>query len=425
MQLEHATDEQLRQWEQSLSTEYQEILQQNLKLDLTRGKPSAEQLSLSDTLDGILQGNYQSANGTDVRNYGGIDGIAEIKRLGAEVLAVNTSEVLAGGNSSLTLMFQAMLHAVQFGYGGEDSAWKNTSRAKILCPVPGYDRHFSVCERLGLEMITVPMTASGPDMDEVEAMVAHDKRIKGIWCVPKYSNPSGVVYSDDTVERIAKLGNIAADDFKVFWDNAYAVHDLCEKPRSLASIMDFCRQHGTEDSVLQFASTSKITHAGAGVAFMAASEANLASFKKVLGVATIGPDKVNQLRHARFLPDMNSLQAHMQKHAAFIKPRFACVLEHLENAFEGNALGHWESPQGGYFISFDSRPGLAQTIVKLAREAGVILTPAGATYPYGKDPEDRNIRIAPTVPSIEEVNEAMKVFVICVKLASIRQALAN
>jgi len=424
LQLEHANTEQLRQWEQELNVEYQSILQQDLKLDLTRGKPSAEQLSLSDALDGILDGNYKTADNTDVRNYGGLDGISEIKQLGADLLGLASEEILAGGNSSLSLMFQAMLHAVHFGFSGPDSAWKNTKGARFLCPVPGYDRHFTVCERLGIEMIPVHMTATGPDMDEVEAMVAHDERIKGMWCVPKYSNPTGVVYSDETVERIAKLGNIAPNNFRVFWDNAYAVHDLSENAPVLASIMNYCRQHNTEDSILQFASTSKITLAGAGVAFMGASESNLKSFKEVLGVSTIGPDKINQLRHARFFPNIESVHEHMKKHAAIIKPRFLSVLTHLDEAFGNSDLGQWESADGGYFISFDSRPGLAKEIVKLANEAGVKLTPAGATFPYGKDPEDRNIRLAPTVPSVEEVDAAMKVFVTCVKLASVRQALA-
>ncbi len=423
LQLEHASADELAHTEQQLAEAYQNILTQNLKLDLTRGKPSAEQLNLSDSLDGILAGDYRSANGTDVRNYGGLDGIAEIKQLGADVLGVNTDEILAGGNSSLSLMFQAMSHAVQFGFEGENSAWKHTEEPRFLCPVPGYDRHFTVCEQLGLEMIPVAMTANGPDMDQVERLVAEDSRIKGMWCVPKYSNPTGVVYCDETVERIAKLGQIASAGFKVFWDNAYAVHDLNEQPSALAPIMDFCRQLNTQDSVLQFASTSKITHAGAGVAFMAASPANLSSFKKMLGVSTIGPDKINQLRHARFLPDLAALHAHMQKHAAIIKPRFACVLKHLQEAFGDNDLGEWESAEGGYFISFDARPGLAKKIVQLAKDAGVVLTPAGATFPYGDDPLDRNIRIAPTVPSIEEVEAAMNVFVVCVKLASVRQAL--
>lgn len=424
--LDQATREQLTQWEAQLAAEYQNFQAQALSLDLTRGKPSAEQLTLSDKLDGILNGDYNSVDGTDVRNYGGLDGIAEMKQLGANILGVKAREILVGGNSSLTLMFQAMMVATTFGYKGADSAWNAATKegnVKFLCPVPGYDRHYTVCEQLGIEMLTVPMTATGPDMDAVEALVAKDPSIKGIWCVPKYSNPTGVVYSDETVERIAKLGNIAGPDFLVFWDNAYAVHDLSDSPVQLASIMDYCRQHGTEDSVLQFASTSKITFAGAGVAFLAASEANLAAFKKVLGTLTIGPDKVNQLRHAKLLPNMDALTAHMQKHAAIIKPRFDSVLKQLEAAFGDNDLGQWESAEGGYFISFDARPGLAKTVVAMAAEAGVKLTPAGATFPYGKDPEDRNIRIAPTVPTVEEVDAAMKIFVNCVQLASVRQAL--
>ena len=423
--LDSATPEQLQQWEAQLSSTYQAAQAQALNLDLTRGKPSAEQLSLSDRLDGILDGNYTSADGTDVRNYGGLDGIAEMKQLGADILGVKNSELLVGGNSSLALMFQAMLTAMVFGFQGQDTAWSKEQNVKFICPVPGYDRHYTVCEDLGIEMLTVPMTATGPDMDAVEAMIAADSEIKGIWCVPKYSNPTGVVYSAETVERIAKLGKLAAPGFLVFWDNAYAVHDLSDQPQQLASIMDFCRQHGTEDNVLQFASTSKITFAGAGVAFLGASPANLAGFKAVLGTSTIGPDKVNQLRHAKFFPNRDALTAHMAKHAAVLKPRFATVLSHLQTAFGDNDLGQWEAADGGYFISFDSRPGLAKTVVAMAAEAGVKLTPAGATFPYGEDPEDRNIRIAPSVPKVEEVDAAMGVFVTCVQLASVRQALSN
>jgi DNA-binding transcriptional MocR family regulator len=273
-------------------------------------------------------------------------------------------------------------------------------------------------------MVTVPMTSTGPDMDAVEAAIKADSTIKGMWCVPKYSNPTGVVYSDETVERIAKLGQIASANFRVFWDNAYSVHDLIDNAPQLASIQDAARRHGTEDSVLQFASTSKITQAGAGVAFVAASAANLAGFKKALGAQTIGPDKVNQIRHTRFLPDRTTLMTHMQKHAALLNPRFDAVLTALAAAFEGTDLGAWEKPVGGYFVSFDTRNNCAKATVRLAAEAGVKLTPAGATYPYGKDPEDRNIRIAPSVPTVPEVVEAMKVFVTCVKLASVRQELA-
>lgn len=423
MYLDQATPEQLRQWEADLAEQYQALQNQSLNLDLTRGKPSADQLSLSDALDGILNSDYRAADGTDVRNYGGLDGIGEAKQLGADILGVQLDEILVGGNSSLTLMFQTALIAQQFGLQGADSAWKNQGQVKFLCPVPGYDRHFTICEQLGIEMITVPMLATGPDMDAVEAMIKGDSSIVGMWCVPKYSNPTGVVYSDDTVERIAQLGKIANPHFRVFWDNAYAVHDLVETPQTLLPIMESCRKLGTEDSIIQFASTSKITHAGAGVAFMAASPANLQGIKTVLGTSTIGPDKVNQLRHMRLLPDMQALHAHMAKHADIIKPRFSSVLSNLDRAFGDSDLGVWEKPEGGYFISFDTRPNCAKAVVKLAADAGVKLTPAGATFPYGDDPEDRNIRIAPTVPTVKEVDLAMQVFEVCVKLASVRALL--
>lgn len=425
MQLDQATPEQLRQWESQLSADYQAILGKKLNLDLTRGKPSADQLDLSDALDGILQGNYIAADGTDTRNYGGLDGLPEAKQLGANIMGVDTASVLVGGSSSLTLMFQTVLTAHLFGLKDAASAWKNEADVKFICPVPGYDRHFTICEQLGIKMITAPMTATGPDMDEVEALIKADKSIKGLWCVPKYSNPTGVVYSSETVARIAKLGLIASPNFRVFWDNAYSVHDLIDNPPQLASISEACRNSGTQDSVIQFASTSKITQAGAGVAFLSASAANLAGFKKALGAATIGPDKVNQIRHTRFLPDSAALTAHMKKHAALLNPRFAAVLTALAGAFDGTDLGAWEKPVGGYFVSFDTRIGCAKETVRLAAEAGVKLTPAGATFPYGQDPENRNIRIAPSVPTVPEVVEAMKVFVTCVKLASVRQQLGK
>ena len=425
LQLDQATPEQLRQWESQLAADYQAILDKKLNLDLTRGKPSAEQLALSDALDGILNGNYTAADGTDTRNYGGLDGLPEAKQLGANIMDVDTANVLVGGNSSLTLMFQVMLTAYQFGLKDAASAWKNEGEVKFLCPVPGYDRHYTVCEQLGISMVNVPMTADGPDMDTVEALVKADKSIKGMWCVPKYSNPTGVVYSDETVERIAKLGQIASPNFRVFWDNAYSVHDLTPNAPQLASILAATRRNGTEDSVIQFASTSKITHAGAGVAFVAASATNLAGFKKFLNTCTIGPDKVNQIRHTRFLPTKDALMQHMQKHAALLNPRFDAVLSALSSAFDGTDLGAWEKPVGGYFVSFDTRKNCAKETVRLAAEAGVKLTPAGATYPYGKDPEDRNIRIAPSVPTVPEVVAAMQVFVTCVKLASVKQKLAS
>jgi DNA-binding transcriptional MocR family regulator len=425
LQLDNASVAQLREWESQLTEQYQAILARKLNLDLTRGKPSAEQLNLSDELDGLLKGNYIAADGTDTRNYGGLDGLPEAKQLGANIMGVEPANVLVGGSSSLTLMFQMMLTAHQFGLKDAASAWKNEGEVKFICPVPGYDRHYTVCEQLGIKMINVPMTSTGPDMDAVESLLKSDKSIKGMWCVPKYSNPTGVVYSDETVERIAKLGQIASANFRVFWDNAYSVHDLTANAPQLASILEACRRNGTEDSVVQFASTSKITHAGSGVAFVAASAANLAGFKKFLNSCTIGPDKVNQIRHTRMLPNKDALMAHMGKHAALLNPRFDAVLSALSKAFEGTDLGAWEKPVGGYFVSFDTRKNCAKETVRLAAEAGVKLTPAGATYPYGKDPEDRNIRIAPSVPTVPEVVGAMEVFVTCVKLASVKQQLAS
>ncbi|WP_096087553.1 aminotransferase class I/II-fold pyridoxal phosphate-dependent enzyme [Agaribacterium haliotis] len=425
MNLQSASKDQLQQWAQQLQSEYETIKAKKLGLDLTRGKPSTEQLSLSDAMDGILKGNYLDASGTDVRNYGGLDGIQAARELGAEMTGVPAANVLAAGNSSLTLMHQAMSIAYLYGLNGPESAWNKQESATVICPVPGYDRHYGVCEHLGIDMVTVGMDQNGPDMDAVEKLIKEDDSIVGLWCVPRFSNPTGVVYSDEVVERIAKLANIANPNFRVFWDNAYAVHALSDDAPQLLNIWQACQAAGTEDSVLQFASTSKITFAGAGVAFMAASDANLKGFKKSLAFMTIGPDKVNQLRHVEFFKADGALTAHMNKHADIIRPRFDSVLRHLEAAFGDNELGTWESAQGGYFISFDTQPGLAKEVVQLAADAGVKLTPAGATFPYGKDPKDSNIRIAPTVPTVEQVDEAMKVFVCCVKLASVKQALTQ
>lgn len=425
MDLNQASHEQLQQWQTQLQQEFENFKAQGLQLDITRGKPSSAQLDLSNHLDGILGGDYNSSNGTDVRNYGGLDGLPEMKQLGADILSVPQDMILVGGNSSLTLMFQAMMQAYFFGYAGPESAWQKQNTVKFLCPVPGYDRHFSICEHFGIDMLTVPMNEDGPDMDQVEVLVKADPSIKGMWCVPKYSNPTGTVYSADTIERIAKLGQIAGDGFRVFWDNAYVLHDLKADAPALPAIADYCQQHNTEDSVLQFASTSKVSFAGAGVAFMAASPSNLTAFKKTLAIASIGPDKVNQLRHCKLFPDMASLKAHMTKHADLLRPRFDVVLEQLQAAFGDNDLGQWQSAEGGYFVSFDTRPGLAKRVVDLAAEAGVKLTPAGATYPYGNDPQNSNIRIAPSVPKVEEVDLAMQVFVCAVKLASVEQAISQ
>ncbi|POP52729.1 aminotransferase class I/II-fold pyridoxal phosphate-dependent enzyme [Zhongshania marina] len=425
MQLDQATTEQLRDWETSLTQEYQQFKASGLNLDLTRGKPSSEQLSLSDSINEILNSDLSNESNTDLRNYGGLDGIPECKRLFAGVLGVKPEETLIGGNSSLTLMYMAVQFGLHQGFGDLAKSWNSEGRTvKFLAPVPGYDRHFSVCEHLGIELVPVALKDDGPDMDAVEQLLKSDPAIKGIWCVPRFSNPTGTVYSDQVVERIAQLGKIASDNFRVFWDNAYAVHSLSDDAPELANLMDSCRKYGTEDSVYLFGSTSKITYAGAGVAFAGMSKANLKAFTHHLGMSQIGPDKINQLRHVRLLKDAEGITEHMRQHAAVLKPRFDIVLKHLREGLGGTGMASWNEPQGGYFVSFDTLPGLAKEVVKLAAEAGVKLTPAGATFPYGKDPANSNIRIAPSVPSLEEIDRAMAVFVTCVKLASVKQRLS-
>lgn len=423
MRIDSARRDQLQQWEQELGAQYQRICEHELNLDITRGKPSMDQLHLSDGLDGILNGDYRAADGTDTRNYGGLEGLLCARELGADILQVPVEEVMAGGNSSLTLMYQAVLTGYLFGYAG-NTPWREMKAPKFLCPVPGYDRHFAICEQLGIGMLNVPMTADGPDMDAVERHIREDGEIVGIWCVPKFSNPTGVTYSKETVDRLAQLGQFADPGFRIFWDNAYAIHDL-EQRVHLPGIREATLEQDTGDSVLQFASTSKVTHAGSGVAFISASPANLASFKQQMQAMSIGPDKVNQLRHSRFFPEFTLLKEHMQNHARILKPKFDCVLNHLRENFSEADLGSWETPKGGYFVSFDTRPGCASAVIKLAADAGVKLTPAGATFPYGQDPEDRNIRIAPSFPQLEELDTAMSVFVLCVKLASVRKQLGT
>lgn len=425
MHVDQLPAEQLNSELESLESAYRELGEKALQLDLTRGKPGTEQLDLSNALDGILDGNYCAEDGTDVRNYGGQDGLPEARRLFAPVLDVPASEILIGGNSSLTLMYNVIDFALTVGLRGPASAWGNRDEVRFLCPVPGYDRHFAICEHLGIEMIPVPMDENGPDMDKVEQLVADDDTIKGIWCVPRFSNPTGCVYSADTVERLARLGSIAGDDFIVMYDNAYAVHSLYSDAQPLPAIRECCERHGTLGNVFQFGSTSKVTFAGAGVAFLASSAANLAALKQHLAFQSIGPDKVNQLRHVRHLGDTAGLTALMERHAALLRPRFEAVLETLDRELSGTGMGEWFSPQGGYFISFDTRPGLAKEVVRLATDIGVALTPAGATFPYGNDPEDSNIRLAPSYPSLEDVQATADAFVLCVKLATIRQVLAQ
>ena len=425
MHIEQLSAEALSSELQSLETQYAALAARNLSLDLTRGKPSTEQLSLSDSLDGILDGNYLSEDGTDVRNYGGQEGLPEARRLFGQVLGVSPDEILVGGNSSLALMYAVIDLALSVGLRGLESAWGNSDAVKFLCPVPGYDRHFAICEHLGIDMIPVPLLDNGPDMDLVEKLVREDESIKGIWCVPRFSNPTGCVYDDHTLERLAKLGQVAGDHFIIMYDNAYAVHTLTAGAAALANIHDYCKRHGTCDSVFQFGSTSKITFAGAGVGFLASSEANLEALKDHLLFQSIGPDKVNQLRHVKLLRDPEGLALHMEKHAAILQPRFEAILARLEAELAGTGMGDWIAPQGGYFISFDTRPGLAREVVRLASEIGVALTPAGATFPYGDDPGDSNVRLAPSFPSLADVQATVEAFVVCVKLASVRQQLAH
>jgi DNA-binding transcriptional MocR family regulator len=425
VRIDQATPEQLAVLEKECAAKYAEFQSAKLNLDITRGKPSSAQLDLSDALDGILKGNYKAPDGTDTRNYGGLDGLPELKALYAQVLGVKPEEVLIGGNSSLTLMHQVLTFSHFLGLRKPGDAWSQEGPVKFLAQVPGYDRHFSICEHLGIQMIPVPMLADGPDMDAIERLVASDTSIKGLWCVPRFSNPTGHVYSPAVVERMAALGKLASANFLIMWDNAYALHVLDDGAPELANIHEACRRLGTENSVIEFGSTSKITFAGAGLAYMAGSKANLDGFRKHLGFASIGPDKVNQLRHLKFLPDVAALKGQMARQAAQIKPRFEMVLKHLREGLGDTGLAQWNEPRGGYFVSLDTLPGLAKEVVKLAGAAGVKLTPAGATWPYGKDPQDRNIRIAPTVPTLPELDQAMQVFVLCVKLASVRQLLAK
>ncbi len=395
-----------------LQSQYDAFKAAGLKLDLTRGKPSSEQLDLANGLDGILEGFYVLQDGTDVRNYGGLLGIPEARRLGADLIGTHPDNVMAAGNSSLTLMYQYIEHLLKdWDALGHESL-------KFLCPVPGYDRHFTVCEHFNIEMINIDMTESGPDMDQIETLVKEDPAIVGIWCVPKYSNPTGQTYSRETVERFAQLPTFAGSGFQIMWDNAYAVHHISDQPDELEELLKLAEKARTADHVAVFASTSKITLAGAGVAFIATTPGRLERFEHYLADQTIGFDKVNQLRHVRFLRDAAGIEEHMRKHQVLLKPKFDLVLEKLD-ALDGRNIATWTRPKGGYFVSLNTRPGLASEVVALAAGAGVKLTPAGATFPYGRDPQNQNIRIAPTYPSIEELDQAMDVFVTCLELATL------
>ena len=425
MQLEQMNLEQLQTEEKKLLSTHQQFQASALKLDLTRGKPSAEQLTLSEGMEGLLAGKMIHEDGTDLRNYGGADGIKEARQLGGDMLGLPAEEVMVGDHTSLTLMYLYLLHAFYHGVQGPDTAWAKEGQVKFICLVPGYDRHFTICEELGIEMIHVRLLEEGPDLDQIEALVQEDPKIKGIWCVPKYSNPTGHIYSSETVKRLAGLGRVAGTNFRVMWDNAYGVHDLDENPPELEKIMDHAKALCCEDSIIQVASTSKITFAGGGISFIGASSSNLNHFRKRLSVMTIGPNKLNQRRHMLFLQNLEGVKQLMKKHAKILGPKFKTVEKHLQEGLHGRGMGCWSTPRGGYFVSYDAPPGTATEIVRLAGEAGVKLTPAGATFPYRKDPEDANIRLAPTFPVLEEVDQAMKVFVNCVKLACVQQRLQN
>jgi aspartate/methionine/tyrosine aminotransferase len=410
----------LQEYREGLLKRYEDFKSRNLKYDMSRGKPCQEQLDLSIGMLDITD--YKSYDGTDCRNYGGLDGIPEAKQLFAELLEVNTDEVIIGGNSALNMIYDTIARAMSFGVSGSEVPWGKLPKVKFLCPSPGYDRHFAICELFGIEMIVVDMKSDGPDIDAIEKLVYEDEAVKGIMCVPKYSNPDGITYSDDVVDRLAGM-KTKTKDFRIFWDNAYAVHHLFGKGDRLKNIMKACKDAGNEDRVFVYTSTSKISFPGAGVAAMAASKANVSMIKKLMSVQMIGPDKMNQLRHVRFFKNMENIEEHMRKHAEIIEPKFSAVLDILNTELGGKEIAWWNKPNGGYFISLNTLDGCAKKVVAMTAEAGVLMTPAGATFPYGKDLRDRNIRIAPTLPSIDELKKAIEIFCICIQIESINKLL--
>ena len=412
--------EELQARKAALEAEYADYVSRNLKLNMSRGKPAGSQLDLT---NGVLDKmeSWFTADGTDARNYGILDGIPEAKQLFSELLNIPQEKIIVGGNSSLNMMYDTIVRCFLFGNRG-GTPWGKLPKVKFLCPAPGYDRHFAICEELGIEMITIPMREDGPDMDLVEKLAAEDDSVKGIWCVPLYSNPQGICYSDRTVERLAAMK--AAPDFRIFWDNAYGVHHIYSETR-LADIFAACEKAGNPDRVFYFFSTSKITFPGAGVALMASSVDNVAEIKKHLTIQTIGPDKLNQLRTVRFLKNAEGVRAHMRRLAEELKPKFDVVLNTLERELGGTGLAEWTRPKGGYFIAIDTLDNCAKATLELAKQAGVTMTGAGATFPYHRDPRDRNIRIAPTYPTLEELTTAIRLFCVCVKLAGVRRLIAD
>ncbi|MBE5852098.1 MAG: aminotransferase class I/II-fold pyridoxal phosphate-dependent enzyme [Lachnospiraceae bacterium] len=407
-----------------LDKQFDEVKAKGLKLNMSRGKPGIAQLTLSMPMLDVInsQSDMNTVLGNDTRNYGDLDGIGECRKLLADMMGVNKDNVVVCGNSSLNIMYDTVSRSMMKGVNGS-TPWCKLDKVKFLCPVPGYDRHFKITEYFGIEMIAVPMDENGPDMDMVEQYVNNDEAVKGIWCVPKYSNPSGISYSDEVVKRFANL-KPAAEDFRLYWDNAYGIHHLYEdKQDEILNILEECEKAGNPDMVYIFASTSKISFPGSGVSAVASSIKNIDFIESQMTIQTIGHDKINQLRHARYFKNIDGLNEHMKKHADILRPKFEAVVNTLEEELGGLGIGTWTKPNGGYFISFDAMEGCAKAIVAKCKEAGVVLTNAGATYPYGKDPKDSNIRIAPTFPSSEEMEEATALFVLCVKLVSVEKLL--
>ncbi len=418
MTLKEMPAQELKNFYDKTKNEYDNFVSQSLKLDMSRGKPGADQLDLvNDLLSAIdKNSNTTGINGDDYRNYGILDGISEIKKLFAQIFDVDVKNIISGNNSSLTLMFEIINRGFTHGFNG-CAPWHTVSDRKFLCIVPGYDRHFAITEYFGFDMINIPMVNGNPDMDKIEELVQSDSSIKGIWCVPKYSNPTGITYSDDTVKRFANLKPLAKD-FKIMWDNAYCVHDLEDKTDELLNLYTLAEENGNEDTVFMFTSTSKITFPGSGVCAMVSSENNAKDLKSQFFVQTIGPDKLNQLKHANFLKDLDGVKNIMNLHKTILKPKFDMVCNTLEHQLKDLELAAWNTPRGGYFVSVDVMDGCAKRVVELCKNAGVVLTGAGATFPYYKDPKDSNIRIAPTYPPLDELDTAMKLFCVCVKLAA-------
>ena len=411
---------------ETLKKEYKKVQAMDMQLNMSRGIPCIDQLDLSMHMMDVLDSSSDLTceDGTDCRNYGQLTGIEEARELLGDMMENNPKDIIIYGNSSLNVMFDTISRVWTHGVMG-NTPWCRQPEVKFLCPVPGYDRHFAITQYFGIKMIPVPMTPTGPDMDIVEKLVSEDATIKGIWCVPKYSNPQGISYSDETVRRFARL-KPAAPDFRIFWDNAYGMHHLYDDHQDyLIEILAECKRAGNPDLVYKFSSTSKITFPGSGIAAVATSPNNMVDFVNTLKFQTIGHDKVNQLRHVRFFGDIHGMVEHMRKHAAIIRPKFEMVEDTLEKHLGGLNIGTWTNPRGGYFILFDSMPGCAKEIVALMKKAGVIMTPAGATWPYGKDPNDSNIRIAPTYPTLAELQTAMETFTLCVRIASAKKLLAE